>query len=44
MRILTDHIGPYTQTIQPWMFGEDASKRTCLWLKGLPPPYSYLLY
>jgi hypothetical protein len=25
------------QIIQPWMFGEDASKRTCLWLKGLPP-------
>jgi hypothetical protein len=26
----------YTQTIQPWQFGEDASKRTCLWLKNLP--------
>lgn len=26
----------YTQAVQPWMFGEDASKRTCLWLKGLP--------
>jgi len=26
-----------TQTIQPWQFGDDASKRTCLWLKGLPP-------
>ena len=26
-----------TQYIQPWMFGEDASKKTCLWLKGLPP-------
>jgi len=25
------------QVIQPWMFGEDASKATCLWLKGLPP-------
>lgn len=24
-------------TIQPWMFGEDASKKTCLWLKNLPP-------
>jgi len=24
------------QIIQPWMFGEDASKNTCLWLKGLP--------
>jgi len=26
----------YSQTIQPWQFGEDASKRTCLWLKNLP--------
>ncbi len=26
----------HTQTIQPWQFGHDASKRTCLWLKGLP--------
>ena len=25
------------QIFQPWMFGEDASKKTCLWLKGLPP-------
>jgi len=24
------------QYIQPWMFGDDASKRTCLWLKNLP--------
>jgi hypothetical protein len=24
------------QTIQPWQFGDDASKATCLWLKGLP--------
>ncbi len=26
-----------TQTIQPWQFGHDASKATCLWLKNLPP-------
>jgi site-specific DNA-cytosine methylase len=25
------------QIIQPWQFGDDASKATCLWLKGLPP-------
>lgn len=25
------------QTIQPYDFGEDASKRTCLWLKNLKP-------
>lgn len=24
------------QTIQPWQFGHDASKSTCLWLKNLP--------
>lgn len=24
------------QIINPWQFGHDASKRTCLWLKGLP--------
>jgi len=28
---------PYTQIIEPWMFGEPWKKRTCLWLKGLPP-------
>lgn len=25
------------QIIQPHQFGEDASKSTCLWLRGLPP-------
>lgn len=25
-----------TQIIQPWMFGDKASKATCLWIKGLP--------
>ncbi len=25
------------QIIQPWQFGHDASKATCLWLKNLPP-------
>lgn len=33
-----------TQIIQPYMFGDDASKSTCLWIKGLPklevPPES----
>jgi len=28
---------PYTQAIQPWWFGDKASKRTCLWLKNLYP-------
>jgi hypothetical protein len=25
-----------TQIIQPWMFGDEATKTTCLWLKNLP--------
>lgn len=25
------------QVIQPWYFGDDASKKTCLWLRNLPP-------
>jgi len=29
-------IRPYTQTIQPYQFGDDASKTTDLWLFGLP--------
>jgi len=32
---LSRHFGKPTQIIQPYFFGEDASKRTCLWLKGL---------
>lgn len=27
---------PYTQAIQPYQYGHPYSKRTCLWLKGLP--------
>ena len=27
----------YTQVIQPYEYGEPWSKKTCLWLKGLPP-------
>jgi hypothetical protein len=30
-------IGRADDMLQPWEFGADASKRTCLWLKGLPP-------
>lgn len=29
-------IGKPTQIIQPWQFGEEVSKTTCLWLKNLP--------
>lgn len=27
---------PYSQTIQPYEHGEPYTKRTCLWIKGLP--------
>jgi len=27
---------PYTQIIQPYHYGHDHSKKTCLWLKNLP--------
>lgn len=27
---------PPAQSIQPWQFGHGETKRTCLWLKGLP--------
>ena len=35
--IISSHIVPATQTIQPWMFGHGETKATCLWLKNLPP-------
>lgn len=34
--IISSRIRKPDQVIQPWMFGHDASKATCLWLKGLP--------
>jgi hypothetical protein len=34
--IISTRIRKPDQTIQPYQFGHDASKRTCFWLKGLP--------
>jgi len=34
--IISNRIRKPDQIIQPWQFGHDASKSTCLWLKGLP--------
>ena len=34
--IISSRIRKPDQIIQPYEFGEDASKKTCLWLKGLP--------
>lgn len=36
---------PASQSVQPWQFGDWESKRTCLWLRGLPalvPPFPTL--
>lgn len=33
---ISTRIARYSQVIQPWQFGADASKATCLWLKNLP--------
>lgn len=35
--VISSRIRKPDQIVHPWWFGEDASKKTCLWLKGLPP-------
>ncbi len=34
--VISSQIRKPEQIIQPWHFGDLASKSTCLWLKGLP--------
>lgn len=34
--VISSRIRKPDQIIQPWMFGDEASKNTCLWLKNLP--------
>jgi hypothetical protein len=34
--LIRDYREP-AQSVQPWQFGHGESKRTCLWLKNLPP-------
>jgi hypothetical protein len=34
--IISSRIRKPDQIVNPYQFGEDASKKTCLWLKGLP--------
>lgn len=34
--VISSRIRKPDQIIQPYQFGEDASKKTCLWLKNLP--------
>lgn len=35
--VISSRIRKPTQIIQPYEYGHDASKKTCLWLKNLPP-------
>ena len=35
--VISGRIRPPDQTFQPWQFGHGEVKRTCLWLKNLPP-------
>jgi len=35
--IISSRIRKPDQCIQPWQFGHGETKKTCLWLKGLPP-------
>ena len=34
--IMSTILHPPTQIVQPYMFGDKATKTTCLWIKGLP--------
>lgn len=36
MGLLSTYFRKPDQTIQPYQFGNEASKKTCLWLKNLP--------
>ena len=35
--VISTRIRKPDQIVQPWMFGDEATKTTCLWLKNLPP-------
>jgi site-specific DNA-cytosine methylase len=35
--IISSRIRKPDQIIQPWQYGHEATKTTCLWLQGLPP-------
>lgn len=36
-KALIENYAEPAQSIQPWQFGHGECKRTCLWLRGLPP-------
>ena len=35
--VISSRLRKPDQVVSPWQFGHDASKKTCLWLIGLPP-------
>ena len=35
--VISTRIRSPEQIVQPWQFGHPETKKTCLWLKGLPP-------
>ena len=35
--VISSRLRKPDQVVHPWQFGHDASKKTCLWLVGLPP-------
>jgi hypothetical protein len=35
--VISSRIRKPDQIVNPYQFGHDASKKTCLWLQGLPP-------
>lgn len=36
-KALIENFAPAAQSVQPWQFGHGETKRTCLWLRNLPP-------
>lgn len=36
-KALIENYAPPAQSVQPWQFGHGEVKRTCLWLRNLPP-------
>lgn len=36
-KALIENYAEPAQSVQPWQYGHNESKRTCFWLRGLPP-------
>jgi len=35
-KLIRNYVG-FSQSVQPWQFGHPETKRTCFWLRNLPP-------